>query len=61
MEKYCISRQKTGTRGFWRLISGLIWFILELIYIKKVPESMASSAVCFTTLYKQCVFCTTDK
>ena len=27
MEKYCISRQKTGTRGFWRLISGLIWYI----------------------------------
>ena len=27
MEKYCINREKTGTRGFWRLISGLIWYI----------------------------------
>ena len=27
MEKYCVSPQKAGARGFWRLISGLIWYI----------------------------------
>ena len=46
MEKYFISRQKTGNRGFWTLIFGLfgiLHLILVLIYPNKVPTISKNS------------------